>query len=145
MLVDGKKLSGILVESGPAQGGVWLAVGIGVNLVVAPTEVERPAAALAPYLRPDRTAPPSPSQALDLLAAAFAHWSRLWETQGLAPILHAWSGRSRGIPGPCTVRLTGESIYGMAEGLDSEGRLRLRLGDGSVRRIAAGDVFFGGG
>ena len=32
---------------------------------------------------------------------------------------------------------------GIAEGLDGDGALRLRLPDGRVRRITAGDVFFG--
>src|SRR6185312_8602313 len=37
ILVDGKKLVGILVESGARpSGGLWLAVGVGVNLAAAP-------------------------------------------------------------------------------------------------------------
>jgi len=32
---------------------------------------------------------------------------------------------------------------GIAEGLDADGALRLRTAGGSVRRITAGDVFFG--
>jgi BirA family biotin operon repressor/biotin-[acetyl-CoA-carboxylase] ligase len=31
----------------------------------------------------------------------------------------------------------------VAEGLDSDGALRLRLDDGGLERITAGDVFFG--
>ncbi|MGH6908966.1 MAG: biotin--[acetyl-CoA-carboxylase] ligase, partial [Phenylobacterium sp.] len=33
---------------------------------------------------------------------------------------------------------------GVAEGLDADGALRLRLPDGALERITAGDVFFGG-
>ena len=33
---------------------------------------------------------------------------------------------------------------GVAEGLDADGALRLRTASGVVRRITAGDVFFGG-
>jgi BirA family biotin operon repressor/biotin-[acetyl-CoA-carboxylase] ligase len=32
----------------------------------------------------------------------------------------------------------------VAEGLDVDGALRLRLADGAIRRITAGDVFFEG-
>jgi BirA family biotin operon repressor/biotin-[acetyl-CoA-carboxylase] ligase len=144
VLVDGSKLSGVLIESGPRTGGgVWLAVGIGVNLTTAPTDVERPAAAVAHHLRADRTLPPTPQEALAVLAAAFDRWGRIWEEGGLEPILAAWSDRSPGIPGPCTARLVGETLHGTAEGLDMDGCLRLRLADGRVRHIAAGDVFFG--
>ena len=60
-------------------------------------------------------------------------------------MLAAWRMRARGIPGPCVVRLPHETFEGYAEGLDSDGALRLRLDDGTSRRIVAGDVFFGRG
>jgi BirA family biotin operon repressor/biotin-[acetyl-CoA-carboxylase] ligase len=34
-------------------------------------------------------------------------------------------------------------VIGVAEGLDADGALLLRLPDGGLRRITAGDVFFG--
>jgi BirA family transcriptional regulator, biotin operon repressor / biotin---[acetyl-CoA-carboxylase] ligase len=40
--------------------------------------------------------------------------------------------------------LADETVEGIAEGLDPDGALRLRLPDGMLRRITAGDVFFGG-
>lgn len=144
VLLDGRKLSGILVESGPRPGGVWLAVGVGVNLATYPLDVELPAAALADHLRPDQPRPPTPEEALAVLAEAFERWAATWANAGLGPILDAWAARAPGIPGPCRVRLPGETLDGVAEGLDTDGRLRLRLADGSQRLIAAGDVFFGG-
>ena len=49
VLVHGRKAVGILVESGARQDArLWLAVGIGVNLKHAPTNVERPATAEVP-------------------------------------------------------------------------------------------------
>ncbi|HPA39233.1 MAG TPA: biotin--[acetyl-CoA-carboxylase] ligase, partial [Phenylobacterium sp.] len=40
-------------------------------------------------------------------------------------------------------RLPNQTHRGIAEGLDPDGALRLKLDDGSVLRITAGDVFFG--
>src|SRR5690349_9275296 len=43
-MIAGRKASGILVESGPHPGGgLWLAIGIGVNLATPPLSPERPA------------------------------------------------------------------------------------------------------
>jgi BirA family biotin operon repressor/biotin-[acetyl-CoA-carboxylase] ligase len=39
--------------------------------------------------------------------------------------------------------LPNQTHRGVAEGLDADGALRLRLDDGAVLRITAGDVFFG--
>jgi BirA family biotin operon repressor/biotin-[acetyl-CoA-carboxylase] ligase len=139
-LIGGRKVSGILVESGAlGLDQIWLAVGMGVNLAHAPREVERPATALVEYLR---RPPPAPLEALETLAVSMERWRVLWETSGFGPIAEAWSGRAHGLGERCTARLPTESLEGIAEGLDPDGALRLRLDDGSVRRITAGDVFF---
>lgn len=144
VMLDGRKASGILLESGPhASGGLWLAVGIGVNLVQAPADTERPATALADHLAGAVSAPPSIEQAAEALAKAFAVWMERWATLGFQPILDAWAARAPGLHGPCTARLGHETVTGQAEGVEADGALRLRLPSGELRRISAGDVFFG--
>jgi BirA family biotin operon repressor/biotin-[acetyl-CoA-carboxylase] ligase len=139
-LIGGRKAAGILVESGPhPAGGLWLAVGCGVNLATPPDTAERPAAAFAQHMR----APPP--QPLAVLAESFERWRALWERLGFPPIAEAWTAKAHGLGEACTARLPGETIAGIAEGLDSDGALRLRIAPGVVRRITAGDVFFGAG
>lgn len=143
VMIAGEKASGILVESGAHAGGaLWLAVGIGVNLAHAPDGTERPATALAHHLRPNVAYPPSPEVAAGVLAEAFAVWMNRWETLDFQPILDAWIARARGLDQPCVARLGHETITGVAEGVAPDGALRLRLSDGSLRLISAGDVFF---
>jgi len=142
-LLGGLKVSGVLIESGPrASGGLWLAVGIGVNLARKPIDAERPTTALATHL--DRP-PPTPAEAIEVLAAAFGRWNDVWDRLGFPAIADAWSARAHGLGEPCVARLGTETVEGVAEGLDSDGALRLRLANGSIRRISAGDVFFGEG
>ncbi|HVI30513.1 biotin--[acetyl-CoA-carboxylase] ligase [Phenylobacterium sp.] len=142
VLVHGRKAVGILVESGARPDGrLWLAVGIGVNLAHAPQDVERPAAAFADHMS---SPPPQPLDALEVLAARFEAWRRLWATQGFAPVARGWTDRAHGLGERCEARLPSRTLSGVAEGLDLDGALRLRLDDGSLERITAGDVFFGG-
>ena len=144
VMLAGVKASGILVESGAhASGGLWLAVGIGINLVSAPEGTERPATALAHHLRGDAASPPSIEVAAAKLAEAFNVWMTRWETLGFQPILDAWRARTAGLDGPAVARLGRETIEGRAEGVAADGALKLRLADGSLRLISAGDVFFG--
>lgn len=141
VVVHSRKAVGILVESGTrADGRLWLAVGIGVNLAHAPQDVERPATAFAEYMT---APPPQPLAALDVLASAFERWRSAWSTQGFAPIAAGWSARATGIGQRCEARLPNRTLIGVAEGLDIDGALRLRLDDGTLERITAGDVFFG--
>jgi BirA family biotin operon repressor/biotin-[acetyl-CoA-carboxylase] ligase len=140
-LIYGRKASGILIESGQHPlGGLWVAVGVGVNLVHAPDIPERPATSFAEHM--SRPAP-SPQEALDILARAFAAWQTVWEREGFAPIARAWTARAHGLGEPCEARLPEETVSGIAQGLDVDGALRLRLPDGRERRITAGDVYFG--
>ena len=129
------------MESGTRpDGALWLAVGIGVNLAHAPGDVDRPAVAFSEVM----ATPPPPREALEILATQFEHWRAIWETQGFAPIAAAWTARAHGLGGLCEARLPNQTYRGIAEGLDMDGALRLRLADGSILRITAGDVFFGG-
>lgn len=141
VLIHGRKAVGILVESGARPDGrLWLAVGIGVNLANAPTDVDRPAAAFAEHMNGP---PPSPADALEILASAFERWRKAWTTRGFAAIAEGWTARAMGLGEPCEARLPNRTLSGVAEGLDLDGALRLRLPDGGLERITAGDVFFG--
>jgi BirA family biotin operon repressor/biotin-[acetyl-CoA-carboxylase] ligase len=141
VMIDGRKAAGILVESGVrAGGGLWLAVGCGLNLAQAPTDVERPAARAADHLRGDVAAPPTPEAALRVLVEAFARRLESWTVYGFEPVAAAWTARAAGLGAPCVARLGHETVEGVAEGLDSDGALRLRTAAG-LRRITAGDVF----
>lgn len=144
VMIDAEKTSGILVESGAHETGrLWLAVGIGVNLAHAPTGTERPATAIGGHLKGDVVAAPNVEAAAEILAEHFAIWMARWETLGFQPVLDAWIARCRGLDGPCTARLGHETLSGIADGVEADGALRLKLADGSVRLISAGDVFFG--
>ena len=144
VMIDADKAAGILVESGTHQAGVlWLAVGIGVNLAHAPGGTERPATAIGGHLKGEVSAAPSAEQAAQILAESFAIWFDRWETLGFPPVRDAWIERCRGLDGPCTARLGHETVSGVADGVEADGALRLKLADGSLRLISAGDVFFG--
>ncbi|HYG27566.1 MAG TPA: biotin--[acetyl-CoA-carboxylase] ligase, partial [Caulobacteraceae bacterium] len=88
--------------------------------------------------------PPKPLEALTELAEAFERWRSLWASSGFPAIADAWTARAHGLGEACVARLGNETVEGVAEGLDADGALRLRLADGGTRRITAGDVFFGG-
>ncbi len=144
VMLGGEKAAGILVESGPhAAGGLWLAVGIGVNLGHHPEGTERPATSVRAHLRPDVAHPPAPEVAIRALADGFDQWLTRWDTLGFDPLLEAWRARAGNLHGPVTARLGRETIEGVADGVEADGSLRLRLPDGSMRLIAAGDIFFG--
>ncbi|MEQ8281172.1 MAG: biotin--[acetyl-CoA-carboxylase] ligase [Parvibaculum sp.] len=141
LLHERAKLAGILLESSGVAGAevTWLAIGIGINLSGHPEGVEFPATSL-----PAIGAPPvAPDEALAALAAAFERWLAVWRgVQGFAAIREAWLARAAGLGERLTVRLAQETFDGTFEGLAPDGALQLRLADGTLRLVSAGDVFF---
>ncbi len=141
VLIEGRKTAGILIESSARpNGGLWVAVGVGVNLARPPAESTYPSTALSEHMT---APPPPPIEALEKLSDAFERWLLLWRRAGFAPIAEAWTLRAHGLGEACAARLPDETVQGIAEGIDGDGALRLRVAAGRVRRITAGDVFFG--
>ncbi|HEY5412911.1 MAG TPA: biotin--[acetyl-CoA-carboxylase] ligase, partial [Caulobacteraceae bacterium] len=144
VLVSGAKAAGILIESGRGDGGgLWLAIGIGVNLASAPEGLDYPATSLAAHLASGVSQAPEPGQALELLSGAFARWLAVWERDGFEPIRAEWTRSAIGLGERCIARLGDRSIEGMAVEMDTGGALVLRLDSGELQRITVGDVFFG--
>jgi BirA family biotin operon repressor/biotin-[acetyl-CoA-carboxylase] ligase len=138
ILLNGRKAAGILLESA-GQGGAldWMAVGIGANLRHHPDGMEFPATSLA---NEGFEAPPA-ADALDHLAAAWAHWYGVWGSEGFVAIRQAWCLRASGIGRPVRARLPQEETTGIFDGIDESGALLLRQ-DTQLRAISAADIFF---
>jgi BirA family biotin operon repressor/biotin-[acetyl-CoA-carboxylase] ligase len=133
LLIDGAKISGILLE----RTGDAIVVGIGVNLAHHPTDTDRRATSLTAH-----GATPDPADFAETLADTFARWLSIWRGQGLAPVRARWLERAHPIGTALTARLPdGSATDGLFNGLDGDGALILRLADGTARVIHAGDVF----
>jgi BirA family biotin operon repressor/biotin-[acetyl-CoA-carboxylase] ligase len=133
LLLDGKKVSGILLE----RAGNALIIGIGANLQTFPENTERPAISLAAANLPV----PAPRDVLAALATAFAEYRALWAAQGFEPIRSRWLAMATGVGERIVVRLGSETLEGRFVGLEADGALSLGLDDGTVRAVHAGEVF----
>ena len=129
LMLLGKKLAGILLE----RSGDRVVVGFGVNLATAPELTERPSASLGGAVTPDAFAP--------LLAGSFARLLDLWRKSEPALIAQAWLARAHPLGTRLTVHSSADDmITGRFDGLENDGALRLRLDDGALEIVRAGDI-----
>ncbi|MFS2317560.1 biotin--[acetyl-CoA-carboxylase] ligase [Maricaulis sp. D1M11] len=136
--IQGAKVAGILLESGPhPTGGLWMAVGIGVNLAIAPPVQGRRVTALA-----DHGSNLTPEAGLTRLVDAFERYRRRWEMDGFDPIRTAWLSRAWSLGESCRASVNGVTVTGVFTDLLSNGALQLSLADGSSKTVSAGEVFF---
>ena len=134
--VNRAKISGILIETGQADSGVWIAAGMGVNVTHVPEQAGQEAICIADLVD---GVPPSVSDVLDALRAAFA--TRLDQAcEGFEQLREDWLSRAEGIGESVRVSADPEPLEGIFEGLDEDGGLILRLPSGVSQTIRAGDV-----
>lgn len=135
MLLNGRKTGGILLESGVAGGKMFVAAGIGINVVSHPEKTMYPATNLGV----EGIEIPS-DKLLEKLVNAFDLWYREWHG-GFAPVHSAWLKAARGVGEAIEIRLQDKTLQGVFRGLTPEGALELELPDGKIQRVTAGDVF----
>lgn len=149
--VGGKKICGILLETGTHQGKSWVLIGIGINLVSSPDFEDYHTTHLLEHIAPSLLEGAEPvftgaQPVLAILAQRFDHWRNIYLAQGFAPLRQAWLERAQGIGGAVTVRLTNTVVEGIALGMDEDGALEVQVNvgpdSGKCVKIHAGDVFF---
>ncbi len=138
-MLNGGKVAGILLES--HQNG-HLSIGIGVNLVQAPSvdDVE-PEATPPVSLLGETGARVSPAGFLAILAPAYARFEHIFTTQGFAPIRRFWLDRAARIGETITARTGTTEITGIFKTIDDDGHLILSTPSGQ-QAISAADIFF---
>jgi BirA family biotin operon repressor/biotin-[acetyl-CoA-carboxylase] ligase len=127
--IDGRKVSGILVEARPDENPEtsWLVIGIGLNTAVPldqmPTDLQETAATLGLDRSIDALAP---------LLERLDHWLGSSSEQ----TIEAWRARDalRGR------RIAWAAGSGIAGGIDASGNLIVACDDGTTETLAAGEV-----
>lgn len=139
ILLDGKKLGGILLESfrsgeGSAQ---WVTVGVGINVDSFPPQTDFPATCL-------KDAGVELISAKIILSRFIHHFIEsynMWNKKGFAPVRKEWLQSAWNMGKPVCARLPDGEVRGFAEGIDEQGSLVLKLADGKKQLVLAGDIF----
>ncbi len=139
VLVDGRKVSGILIEAeNLADGRHAVVIGCGVNIAHRPDNPLYPTITLG-----EAGATTSPESLFAHLMQELAEILAIWDAgRGVAAVVSEWRRHVKGIGAAITVNLPDRSISGVFSAIEDDGLLQLRLPTGEMMRVAAGDVFF---
>lgn len=140
ILVNEKKLCGILAETVETPQGRSVVVGIGINLTQSAFSPELET--IATSVEAATSAKPELASVLEALVRALAtHYEVLNEAAGPAKIIRGWCARSSYCEGKL-IRVTdnGETMVGTTRGLECDGALRVETDNGEIKVMRAGDV-----
>lgn len=142
VLLENRKVAGILLESfGPGRdGALALAIGVGMNLATHPEQSETRWPATSVHAVTGST--PSRDAALDHLDDHLDRWLTAYESEDFTRILYAWKARAAHLGQEVTVQTAQGPCSGRFSDLDADGALVLETSDGA-KVFAAGDVTLG--
>jgi BirA family transcriptional regulator, biotin operon repressor / biotin---[acetyl-CoA-carboxylase] ligase len=136
VLVDGRKLAGVLIEARPRDG--WAVIGVGLNLTIAEDEFPDELRDTATSVWPNRRAVPYPHHSGIRNSSAGMLSERLgdWVEAEPGEVLAAWRRRDALLGR----EIAWEGGAGVAEGVDERGFLLVRVADGDRVALGAGEV-----
>lgn len=136
ILAGDKKLSGMLSEMGTVDDTLYYVnVGIGLNVNNDPTPREPKATSLKKLCGQRFSRVEILRGFLDAFEADFSR-------QNFNDAISRWKEHAGSLNREVTVVTRQETVCGMAEDVDDDGALIVRLADGTTRRIVYGDCFY---
>jgi BirA family biotin operon repressor/biotin-[acetyl-CoA-carboxylase] ligase len=141
LVIGGRKLGGLLVEGGGEHAGpVRAVVGLGLNVCMPQAVaqgIDQPWIDLA-------TIAPAAAESRNILAATVLSGLlpalEQFDREGLAPFRERYAALDALLDRVVRVDGAGGALHGIALGLADDGGLRLRLPDGELRTVHAGEV-----
>ncbi len=135
VLVDGAKVSGILIESAGVPDKPILIIGIGINIATSPDDTPYP----ANHLRAVSEDVPDAERMIRDLDLAMQRRIVQWREAGPVSIRNDWMAVAARLGEQINVRLHDRTVSGIFEGMDENGILILKTAKGPIE-ITAGDV-----
>jgi BirA family transcriptional regulator, biotin operon repressor / biotin---[acetyl-CoA-carboxylase] ligase len=134
-LVDGAKVSGILIESLNGASGS-IVIGCGINVVSKPSSPDYPTTSLRDYHKDVPT-----MAVFESLHDQLSAWLSVWQRgEMFSRIREEWMSRAK-CRGQSLSVINGKArIEGICHGLNEHGALMLERNDGTIVPVYAGDV-----
>jgi BirA family biotin operon repressor/biotin-[acetyl-CoA-carboxylase] ligase len=141
LLVGGKKISGILLESAAEDERLrYVVVGMGISVNLDPTDYPEELLVKAASLK---MVSGNAVNRSDLIAAILEEFERLYELyleEGFATIRALWEAHAVTLNNQTLLHTPQGSIQGVPRGLDDMGGLLVEMEDGSFRTIYSAEV-----
>jgi BirA family transcriptional regulator, biotin operon repressor / biotin---[acetyl-CoA-carboxylase] ligase len=141
LMASGRKLGGILTETKTIDKNVVFAVlGIGINVNMELKDLPEEMREIATSIMHETKREHHRTMLLASILKEIDSWYAVFLKGGKEPLLSEWKRLSSTLGKIVCVETGKETLVGLAEDIDGNGRLLLKLPSGQVKRISSGDI-----
>ncbi|HJD55714.1 MAG TPA: biotin--[acetyl-CoA-carboxylase] ligase [Rickettsia endosymbiont of Pyrocoelia pectoralis] len=138
VLINGKKISGILLESVKVDDDYYLIIGIGINITYHPENIDQPTTSLSAANLPIT----EPQVLLEILIDNFEKYYQIWKKEGFASIRKKWLQHAYKLHKNISVKYQNEIIHGIFKDIDSTGKIILQLPSNKILSLSTAELSF---
>ncbi len=123
VLINGRKIAGILLESVKVENNYYLIIGIGINITYHPDNIDQPTTSLIGENLPSI----EPQALLKILIENFEKYYQIWYNNGFPFIREKWLEHAYKLYENISVKYQNYIVTGFFKDIDSTGRIILQL------------------
>ncbi len=138
ILVDGKKISGILIETASFGQINYLIIGVGVNILNYPKNIDQDATCLIDHGCDSNI---TALGLLEIFLSNFDEYFALWQDEIFDIIINIWLKNAYKLNESITIRMHENLIEGIFRGVDTSGSILLETEPGNICKIFTGDFY----
>ncbi|ABV84849.1 biotin--[acetyl-CoA-carboxylase] ligase [Rickettsia massiliae] len=138
VLINGRKIAGILLESVKVENNYYLIIGIGINITYHPDNIDQPTTSLI-----SENLPPIEAQALlEILIENFEEYYQIWHSNGFPFIRKKWLEHAYKLYENISVKYQNDIVTGLFKDIDNTGRIILQLPSKKIISFSTAELFF---
>ncbi|MDD5168142.1 MAG: biotin--[acetyl-CoA-carboxylase] ligase, partial [Syntrophales bacterium] len=142
ILIDGKKICGILTEMKSSSAGVeFIILGIGININMVRSDFDDILQDTATSLKIETGADLDRLTVAGNLFAVIEKWYRVFVSEGFKGIRSSFLSYTNMVGKQIRVVFRDDIQTGVAAGIDDDGTILMKDEQGVIQRVTAGDVF----
>ncbi|WP_341790495.1 biotin--[acetyl-CoA-carboxylase] ligase [Rickettsia endosymbiont of Polydrusus tereticollis] len=138
ILINDKKISGILLESLTVANNNYLIIGVGINIIHNPLNIDQ----LTTSFSAENITIHEPTALLDIFIVNFEKYYQIWQQKGFTEIRKIWLEKAYKLNESVTINDNSTPITGIFKGIDELGRIIIQLSPKKISYFVAGELSF---
>ncbi|ADE30062.1 biotin--[acetyl-CoA-carboxylase] ligase [Rickettsia prowazekii] len=138
ILMNGRKIAGILLESVKMDNNYYLIIGIGINITYHPENIDQPTTSLIT----ENLMHVVPKALLKILIKNFEKYYKIWHHNGFPFIRKKWIEHAYKLNENINIKYRNDIVTGLFKDIDNTGNIILQLNTQEIISFSTAELYF---